>query len=230
MGRKVVAIESRIIDGILVEGKPCSQCREFKSVNDYGKDSARKTGIKPRCKHCEAVNSRNYREGNKAKVVEYNRKYYEGNKEYYAEYQRNSRRENKDVYNAYKQIRRARKRNLPDTLTSEQVDMIKLNFNGKCALTGEDSFELDHFVAISTEHGGTVYENMIPLSRKLNASKGDKNPFEWFAQNKDRFNLSEEKFDYVVGYLAELNGMRYGEYISYVNDCYAKEVKPCAFA
>ena len=230
MGRKVIEIETREIDGIPVEGKTCCKCKAFKATSQYGKDKTRLTGLAPRCKQCESDNSRKYRTKNKDKVAEYNRSYYEDNKQYFADIQRRKRRENKAVYNLYKQTRRARKKKLPDTLTGEQLAQIEQRFGDRCALSGDRDYELDHFIALATDNGGTTYENMIPLSRKLNASKGDRNPFVWFERNKRRFNLSESRFVDLVDYLAEINGMSTDEYTQHVNACYGEEIKDCAFA
>jgi len=221
MARKPREISVREINGEDITGIDCGKCKQWKPLNDFGKDKRTPSGCKSRCKKCDSESSTRYKKKNESATKEYRRSYYEDNKDKFMDLQRENRRNNKDKHNAYKQVRRARKRALPDTLTSEQVEIILKRLNNKCALTGDDEYELDHFVAINTGHGGTIYENMIPLSRSLNASKRDNNPFEWFEGNKRRFNVTEESFSNLVSYLAELNEMSVNEYRDYVYECYS---------
>ncbi len=155
-----------------------------------------------------------YREKNRDKMRERRKGYYQRNKTYYAKW----RSENKEKIAAWTARRRARKRGLPDDLTSEEFEGIKEIFGGNCALSGKaDEVTIDHFIPLKTGKGGTIKENVIPLSISLNSSKKDSNPFEWI---KTREDISNEKFDNVVKYLADLNGMTVGQYKEYVYKCF----------
>jgi hypothetical protein len=121
----------------------------------------------------------------------------------------------------YKERRRARERSLPDTFTLTQLNETLAQFNGGCALTG-DSFAIhwDHVIPLATGHGGTIYGNMIPLRADLNVSKSDANIFEWFKTNKQRFELSQERFDALIRWLAQVNEMSTSEYRDYVYEAH----------
>jgi hypothetical protein len=102
----------------------------------------------------------------------------------------------------------------------DTINLIK-EFNYNCPLTEKSSREndigIDHFIPISVGHGGTIKENLIPLERGVNISKGSKNPFEWINTRPD---LSIENFNEIVSYLAELNKLTIGEYRQFVYWCY----------
>src|SRR5699024_12740989 len=80
------------------------------------------------------------------------------------------------------------------------------SFDNKCSLCEEDEFELDHFIPISTNEGGTTVGNIIPLCRRMNSSKGARNPFEWASTMLNEEEL--KRFDRVVKFLARKNNMR----------------------
>ncbi len=219
MGRAKRLYEKEI-DGVNVIGFDCGTCLEWKPLDRYGKDKRKPSGYKPRCKECDAKQSASYKARNKEKVAQYRAQYYIKNKERFMDIQREKRVKHKERYATYYQRRVAKKRALPHTLTEEQTKSILAKFGGGCALTGSKDYHLDHFIAISTGYGGTTYENIIPLSSSLNASKNDSNPFIWFNQNKERLGLDEELFSRVVEHLAEANGMSTEEFRNYVDACY----------
>ena len=135
--------------------------------------------------------------------------------------QRKYREENPHVGSAARHRRLARKSLLPDTLTKEQLEEITDRFRGGCALTGcTDGTHLDHVIPLATGHGGTTEQNMIPLRADLNISKQARCIFDWFYDVKDRFKLSQTKFDELIEYLAEVNGMTANEYEDYVRWCH----------
>jgi len=199
----------------------CCKCKQLKESVYFSKDRSQPSGLAKRCKQCDSDVRREYRTKHRDEERSRNRKYYHDNKTKLMEQQRVRRRENKAVYNRYKQNRRARQRRLPNTLTAQQVEEILKVFGNRCALSGDIDIELDHFIAISTGKGGTTRKNIIPLSRKLNASKGNKHPLQWFDENKERFGLSEDRMQAIIYYLANLNNKTTEEYVEYVNRCYA---------
>jgi len=164
---------------------------------------------------------RKYRQENKERTAEYNRKYRQENKERIREYQRKHSQENPHVEVIIRQRRRARKNLLPDTLTKDQLEEITDRFHGGCALTGcTDGTHLDHVIPIAIGHGGTTRQNMIPLRADLNNSKYARCIFDWFYDVKDHFNLPQTKFDELIEYLADINGMTADEYEDYVRGCH----------
>ncbi|HDR4584723.1 TPA: hypothetical protein QCQ71_005388 [Bacillus cereus] len=196
-----------------------------------------------------------YRERNKEQIIAYRKRKYQENKEEYSarykvyykenqEYHRERRRkhyfenwdksrarnkkwfkDNPDQAQVIRMRRRTREYLLPDDITYDEVEEIKMFFGG-CALTGEtDDIHLDHVIPLATGRIGAVCGNIIPLKGSLNESKRDKNIFEWFKHNKEYWNLSQEKFDILIDYLAEQNDMSVEEYKDYVYWCHENPVQ-----
>jgi len=165
--------------------------------------------------------SRKYREENRVRIAEIRRKKYRENRDSILEQKRNYRKENPHVKAVMSHRRRARTFALPDTLTHKQLEEIADRFRGGCALTGcTDGIHLDHVIPLATGHGGTTLQNMIPLRADLNMSKNARCIFDWFYDVKDRFKLSQTKFDELIEYLAHINGMTADEYEGYVRGCH----------
>jgi hypothetical protein len=231
-----------------IVAKKCSNCGELKVLAEYPKEKAKLGGCSSACKECKSKRSRKWREENpeymktwceenrehkvelnkkwreenRDKVLGYGRKWYEGNREHGAENGRKWRKENWNKVLLSAQRRRARKASLPDDLTKDQMSMILANFNGGCALSGEAlDIHWDHVIPLTTGFGGTTFANMIPLRSDLNVSKYDKNIFEWFEANRQRFELSQDRFDNLIAYLASANAMSVEEYRNHVYWCHA---------
>lgn len=222
------------------------KCREWAENN---KDKVRKLSREWRQRRlkedpefrlkCIEANKKHYHR-NKEKYAERYKEYYEENKEYHRERGRKyyfdnweeKREQNKQWFRdnpeqaqVIRMRRRTREYLLPDDITYEEVEEIKLFFGG-CALTGEtEDIHLDHVIPLATGRIGAIYGNIIPLKGSLNESKRDKNIFEWFNQNKEYWNLSQEKFDGLINYLAEQNEMSVEEYKDYVYWCHENPVQ-----
>lgn len=232
-----------------IVAKQCSGCPHVKRLDEFNRKKDGLGGRESKCKTCSkgyyednreryAETNRNWRERNpeymcnwyeanrdcpeyKQRKAEYNRNWYEANKERKAETDRNWKRNNADKCVLSNQRRRARKRILPNTLTEDQRQDIYDYFDGGCAFTGDtDDVHMDHVIPLATGHGGTVYGNIIPLRGDLNMSKGDRSLFEWFHANKEHYGLSQERFDRLAEYLADLNGMTTKEYEVYTRWCH----------
>jgi len=165
--------------------------------------------------------NRKYKEENRDSILEHQRKYHKENHDYILDRSRKYYEENPHVAAAGRHRRRARKSALPDTLTKEKLEEITDRFHGGCALTGcTDGTHLDHVIPLATGHGGTTEQNMIPLRADLNYSKNARCIFDWFYDVKDHFNLPQTKFDELIEYLADINGMTADEYEGYVRGCH----------
>lgn len=117
-------------------------------------------------------------------------------------------------------VRSNRIKNLPNTFTDEQKQLVLDRFNNRCAFTGEEtSLHLDHVIPIAWEIEGTVVSNMLPLSASANSSKHDSNVFEWYEKKGRQYNVKEDLFIVAITYIAELNNMSFDEYKQYVYDC-----------
>src|SRR5699024_2349289 len=122
--------------------------------------------------------------------------------------------------------RRTRKSKLPCNFTAKDLESLLRTFNNSCALTGrKDNLQIDHVIPLATGHGGAIYGNMAPLTGVLNSSKNDANIFEWFEANRQRFELSQDKFDRLIDFLAEANDMTVEEYRDYVYWCHKNPQK-----
>lgn len=166
-------------------------------------------------------NEKNYRIANAEKIREYGKKYYQENKVYIIKGLKEYRQKNREKYSLYERRRKARKSALPDNLTPKQQDSISKQFGNGCSLTGHtEDIHLDHVIPISIGHGGTTFGNMIPLNGRLNESKGATHLYEWFDANHARFNLEKTRFDELIKYLSEANGMTTQEYRKYTDWCF----------
>ena len=67
-----------------MNGRLCTRCEQVKAVDDFAKDSSRKSGYQSRCKACD----RAYKTQRKERISEKNRQWYENNKERKAAYNR----------------------------------------------------------------------------------------------------------------------------------------------
>lgn len=241
MGRKKKRLEIR--NG--VEGKVCKLCNNWKPSSEFNKEKHGVGGLQRKCRECQSVSFKEYYEQNidelRVKKLEYHHnnrearslydkryyaenqdkiiKYREENRARYTELNRKWREKNKERGLLPTRLRRARILTLPNDLTAEQQEFLISKFDG-CALTEDKEFDFDHVIPLTVGHGGTTYGNMIPLRHDLNQSKGNKNIFEWFEANRQRFNLSQEKFDSLIEWLADTNSVSVEDYKAHVYWCH----------
>lgn len=219
----VVYVES---DGEIVS-KCCTDCSELKPIETFPNDVKGFAEKGARCKQCLKA----YRSRNATRIAEkrredadYYRKYRQSNRKKINENNRNWAHANREYMRLRQQKRRALLRALPNDLTDEDVVAILESFDNRCALTGEQGeLHIDHFIPLASGRGGTTLRNMIPLRADLNVSKNAQNPLKWFAENKERFELDENRFEKVLEYLADLNGMAVPEYMSYIDSCFSND-------
>jgi hypothetical protein len=243
---KKVMYEER--DGVI--GKMCTKCNLWKPLSEYPRCTSGDEKRRPRCCACESARRKDYYSKNKEREKEVTKIWVEKNKERYVQnytrYKKENRdllikklktwhqnnkekqksykkkyiRENLDAYLLRNKKRRALKAKLPNDLTDIQQKEILDMFDGGCALTGDPDINWDHVLPIAIGHGGTTYGNMIPLRKDLNFSKHTANIFDWFDANRQRFELSQGKFDKLVDFLSSANAMTVEEYREYVYWCH----------
>jgi hypothetical protein len=211
--------------------KVCGECERIKHLDDFPKNKRNLGGRSSKCRACCAAYREEHKDHytelickwraeNREKEVERLRLHYENNKEHMAKTQRLWRQNNPEKTGLIMQRRRARRLALAADFDVEQKN-VTLEFFGGCALTGDvGDIHWDHVIPIAVGHGGTTYGNMIPLCGDLNQSKCDKNIFEWFEANRQRFNLEQEKFDLLIEWLGKANDMTVEEYRQYVYWCH----------
>lgn len=208
------------LSGITEDTHRCGTCKKIKRLKEFYKDRTRPKGVSNNCKVCqdEYLKRRRKKQGRPDLVTR--RKWAESNRERLRIQDAKYRENNRDKMRLTEQRRRARVRNLPDTLTEEELKETLVFFDNKCSLCEEDEFELDHFIPISTNEGGTTVGNIIPLCRRMNSSKGARNPFEWASTMLNEEEL--KRFDRVVKFLARKNNMSVKEYKKHVDECFKK--------
>lgn len=130
-----------------------------------------------------------WRKENKEYIKEHKKQYYKENKEYFQEHMKQWRKENIDRVRQHSQKRRASIKRLPHTLTLDQWEKIKNDFNNECAYCGKSEQEhkeefneqlhQEHFIPLS-KGGGYTQNNIIPSCRNCNCSKHNTDFFEWY--------------------------------------------------
>lgn len=203
----------------------CRKCRTTYQNDYYNRnketDLQKKKEYRLKNKDKEHERAKKYRKENAEKIRKYEETRVEWKKAYQKDYIKTYQKLNKDKLATIRQRREARKSGLPDTLEESEILEIKDFFNNQCCLSGlTEDIQMDHVIPVSIGHGGTVKENIIPLTKSLNSSKKDKNIFEWFEANRQRFNLSQEKFDALIDWLAKVNGVSVEDYHNHVYWCH----------
>jgi len=181
--------------------KVCTKCGgEKEATNDFfAKSKSGKHGLKANCKTCVAFYHqenkeyyKQYRQENKEIIAERMKQYQQDNKERIAEKDKRYYQENPEKRALYKQRREARKRQLDSTLTFEQWEQIKQDFNHECAYCGkENKLEQEHFLPLS-KGGEYTHNNIVPACRSCNGSKGDKLFHEWYP-SYEHYSKAREK-------------------------------------
>lgn len=153
-----------------------------------------------------------YYKENKERILDYNKQYREENKEHIKKYKRKYKTNNREMFNKYKQKRRAIKKGLLSTLTTEQWEEIKKDFNNQCAYCGmteeehikewKEQLHQEHFIPL-TSGGEYTHNNIIPACKSCNGSKGNKDFFDWYIEF-EHYNKTREKniLEY-LGYIGD---------------------------
>lgn len=184
----------------------CKECRHKKNKDYREKNRER-----------DLARKKKYREENKEKVANYLKEYFIKNKKEVAEYKKRYRKENKDKIQIYRvqykqrestkalnKIRRhrrkARKKQVINSLTSQQWEITKQYFNNCCAYCGkETAMTMDHFIPLS-KMGELSINNIIPVCFDCNSGKRDRDFFEWYPRQEFYSKKREKKILKYLGY------------------------------
>ena len=162
--------------------------RVYRAANP---EKAREANRVWRAANSEKVREKNrvYYAANSEKAREANRVYKAANPEKVREYVRVYKAANPEKVRVHNQRRRARKANLPNTLTAAEWQYAIDYFHGYCAVCGRPPKNLfktrrvnvDHWIPLS-KGGGTTADNIVPLCSGedgCNNRKGNKDPEVW---------------------------------------------------
>lgn len=188
--------------------KFCNKCGgEFPKTAEYfKKHKGCRDGLEGVCRTCVAGQRKQYYAENKEYILEKCSRYRQSHKEkisaYFREYNKtrikrvlseqsiiNKRKSDKAYYQSHKekfylynQIRRARKKQLPATLTKEQWSAIKDYFNNSCCYCGRNlQLTQDHFIPLSKQ-GEYTLNNIVPACQHCNCSKNDSYFEDWYVK------------------------------------------------
>lgn len=156
-------------------------------------------------KEYRAINSKIYYRENKDVINKRHARWCLTHKDELKEYYRKNFLKNKDRYCIKAARYRARKRNLPHTLTSDQWEMVKLHFEHKCAYCGEKRPLAQEHVVPVTLGGEYSHNNIVPSCISCNSSKRDRLFFVWYPKFKHYSKSRETK---ILKYLNYSNGIQ----------------------
>ncbi|QIG62554.1 putative HNH endonuclease [Sporosarcina phage Lietuvens] len=212
--------------------KECTSCGVVRRLENFHKNPRGVGQRRSQCRDCKNGLTKSWRDKSADKISEYldetrgrrihtNASWKLRNKERVRKGKTKWARDNKGRRSISEQRRVAIKAKLPGECTPEQFNKTLMYFGNACALSGRDNaLHSDHSIPISSGHGGTIRENMVPLDETLNTSKNDRHLFEWYEANRERFDLPRAKFDALVQWLADANEMTTQEYRKYVDWCF----------
>ena len=139
-----------------------------------------------------------WRKENKEIIIEYRTKYSQANNERLAMLSKKWQKENPEACRINNQKRRSKKKELESTLTLEQWEQMKKDFNYCCAYCGKKrKLTHEHFIALSN-NGEYTHNNIVPVCVSCNASKGNKSFWEWFPTYRY---YSKKRESFVLKYL-----------------------------
>ncbi len=155
--------------------KKCTQCGFECPLEDAGKFFHKnRNSFQSSCKECEKVRNtlishseavKKNRINNPGKANEASLKW---------------AKRNPDKRAIKQQRYRARKKEMPDDFTKEDLEFALIYWDNKCPNCNvdiTDNYHLDHHVPISWEScPGTVPSNVVPLCSLCNTSKGNQSP------------------------------------------------------
>lgn len=176
--------------------KKCVECDQFRSTDDFRKDSRTKDGIAKTCLYCQAeavgLSKEDYewelivghRSLQKGEVVNSNRReqqilvWKNKNRDRLREYGRKYYKQNPQIIREALNRRKARKSNTtghPFT-ESDRLELIE-EYEGRCAYCGTkpDTLEMDHIVPLC-QGGPHTKRNVVPACFACNRRKGKKTP------------------------------------------------------
>lgn len=169
--------------------KKCNTCGKEKQISEYHRNPKTRDGYYTSCKDCCAeyqreyrrknkdkirIDKKRYREENREKVLARKRKYAAENRERESARAIQWQKDNRDKVIIRSKLRRIRERSNGGELDAIEWQQIKKSFDFRCAACGKRKpLEPDHIIPVAKGGPGNA-ENIQPLCRSCNASKGTK--------------------------------------------------------
>jgi hypothetical protein len=134
--------------------------------------------------HINNINIQNYLKNREARLKDF-KKYREKNKPKMAQQKRRWREEHPEQRKVSNQRRKAKKKQLPATLTEEQWQSCLKHFDYKDAYTGlsMNIISQDHYIPVS-KGGPFSVDNIVPCEANINSSKGNRDFGIWYKKQK----------------------------------------------
>lgn len=146
------------------------------------------------------IYSKQYREKHKEELKKYQLAYVQKNKEKLKKKSSIYAQNNKEKLNLLWQKRNALKKQLEATLTVEQWEQIKKDFDYKCCYCGRElQLHQEHFLALS-KFGEYTHNNIIPACKSCNSSKNNRDFFIWYPQYRYYSKKREQKILQYLNY------------------------------
>jgi len=188
--------------------------------NQYYNDNKEKIKIKQmeyqnknkdKIKEYQRDYQKKYSKVNKISISEYQKQYYIKNKNHLSKYKAQWIKDNPEKEKMIQLRRKTRIRQLPHYFTNEDWEYTKKYFNNSCAYCGITEYEhtiktgqvlhQEHFIPVIKE-GGYVRQNIIPACRDCNASKAEKDFFNWY-HKQEYYDKKRERL--ILEYLSNNN-------------------------
>lgn len=188
--------------------KRCKKCQmDFPATSQYFYTTPRtKDGLRGKCKKCFLEDSSTYNKSHRdiinararekwpetykrkaEKHKKHSRDWYHENKARGKSTRKRWYLDNQETVRAIRHRYKARKRSLPNTLTSQEWERCLSYFNHSCVYCGHQrglfpttQLSAEHFIPLSYPNSpGTVVENILPACVLCNSTKQDIEPIEW---------------------------------------------------
>jgi len=182
--------------------KICSKCgKEYPATNEYfGWKYKAKRILRAECKRCMAEYAKQKHLINKDAITKQTKQYRLANKDAITERKKRYRQEHAEECNITTHRHKAKKRNLPRTLTVLQWEETKLHFDNRCCYCNRElPLTQDHFVPV-TKGGWYVKNNIVAACNSCNSSKCSQDALGWYTKQTFYSKSRQAKIIKYLGY------------------------------
>ena len=160
--------------------KKCNICGLQKSINDFGENHKSIDGKEYHCILCNRKLSFDWAKEHPKHIQEYRDKH----KKEKSEYNKMYTKEHRELKYEHNRKRRARKLDVEENYTAEQIEITLAAFKYRCFNCGSDyKLCIDHHHPLIKEFALSL-DNAVVLCRSCNSKKGFKNPEDFYGEEK----------------------------------------------